>query len=125
MNQADLANIRESRIRTGVVDFLRKKISKEDLESIRNQAYDQYREEQASATRKSVSTMSMKKKPSTSVEFNSGLKQKEHLGPLERYAQHVVESVRHIQESTEPEQTTEQPVDGVLGYGNEHGSLGS
>ena len=45
MNQKDWGNIRESRINKAVIDFLRKKISEEDYERIREQTYEEYLEE--------------------------------------------------------------------------------
>ncbi len=48
MNQSDQSewkHIKESRMQKGMIDLLRKKISREEYEKIGNQTYEQYREE--------------------------------------------------------------------------------
>ena len=48
MNQSDQSewkHIKESRMQKGMIDLLRKKISREEYERIEDQTYEQYREE--------------------------------------------------------------------------------
>ncbi len=45
MNQVEWEDMRETQIKRVVIDFIRKRISNEDLKSIRNQTYEDYREE--------------------------------------------------------------------------------
>ena len=45
MNQVEWEDMQETQIKRAVIDFIRKRISNEDLKSIRNQTYEEYREE--------------------------------------------------------------------------------
>ena len=45
MNKEDWRVSMESQIKQGVVDLIRKKISAEDYEKMRNQTYEEYRNE--------------------------------------------------------------------------------
>ena len=45
VNQTGWEKAKESRLRIGMMDFLRKRISEEDYERIRNQTYEECREE--------------------------------------------------------------------------------
>ena len=45
INQAEWENMRETQIKRAVIDFIRKRISNEELKSIRNQTYEEYRAE--------------------------------------------------------------------------------
>jgi len=40
VNQTDWAKAKESRLRMGMIDFFRKRISAEDYERIRNETYE-------------------------------------------------------------------------------------
>ncbi len=45
MNQSDWKRIKQSRIKRGMGDLIRRKISREEYEKIADQTYEQYREE--------------------------------------------------------------------------------
>ncbi len=45
MNQSDWKRIKQSRMKRGMIDLLRRNISREEYEKIVEQTYEEYREE--------------------------------------------------------------------------------